>query len=69
MSMADVLSYFDPNNDGAMRITDVAHVLRGLQLGLPERQLQQLVYELGFVDEHEEVEPVEVCSRCRRSQE
>jgi len=60
MSMADVLSYFDPKNDGAMRITDVANVLRDLQLGLPERQLQQLVYELGFRDPSEEVEPVEV---------
>ena len=37
MSMADVLSYFDPKNDGALRITDVANVLRDLQLGLPER--------------------------------
>jgi len=60
MSMADVLSYFDPKNDGALRITDVANVLRDLQLGLPERQLQQLVYELGFRDPTEEVEPVEV---------
>ena len=58
--MADVLSYFDPKNDGALRITDVANVLRDLQLGLPERQLQQLVYELGFTDPSEEVEPVEV---------
>jgi len=32
MSMADVLSYFDPKNDGALRITDVANVLRDLQL-------------------------------------
>ena len=37
MSMADVLSYFDPKNDGALRITDVANVLRDLQLGPPER--------------------------------
>ena len=37
MNMADVLSYFDPNNDGALRITDVANVLRDLQLGLPKR--------------------------------
>merc|ERR1740139_1043165 len=38
----------------------MADVLRDLQLGLPERQLQQLVYELGFRDPSEEVEPVEV---------
>jgi len=60
MSLSDVLSYFDPNDDGTMRITDVAFVLRKLNLGLPERQLQQLVYELGFVDSAEEVEPVKV---------
>lgn len=60
MSMTAVLSYFDPNNDGAMRMKDVVNVLRDLKLGLPERQLQQLVYELGFGDPTEEVEPVEV---------
>jgi len=60
MSMSEVFSYFDPNDDGRMRITDVANVLRDLDLGFPERQLLQLVYELGFADPAEEVEPVEV---------
>jgi len=60
MSMTQVLGYFDANNDGAMRMKDIVAVLQDLNLGLPERQLEQLVYELGFVDKDEEVEPVEV---------
>ena len=60
MTMTSVLEYFDPSKDGTMRMDDVVNVLRDLDLGLPERQLQQLVFELGFIDPSEEVEPVEL---------
>jgi len=60
MTMSELLSYFDPDNDEQVRQKDVLQVLSALELDLSEKQLQQLVIELGFTDSVEPVHPVQV---------
>jgi diadenosine tetraphosphatase ApaH/serine/threonine PP2A family protein phosphatase/Ca2+-binding EF-hand superfamily protein len=60
MSASQLLSYFDPRDDGTLRQREVQAALAGLDLGLSVRQLRQLVYDLGFTDPQREAEPVEV---------
>jgi hypothetical protein len=60
MSASQLLSYFDPRDDGTLRQREVQAALAGLDLGLSVRQLRQLVYDLGFTDPQRDAEPVEV---------
>jgi hypothetical protein len=60
LSMAEVLSYFDPDNDGVVRLQELHSALRKLDLGLSRSQLNQLVLSLGYTLGDEEVEPVEI---------
>jgi len=60
MSMGDLLSYLDPRTDGTLRQKEVQAALAGFDLGLTIRQLRQLVYDIGFTDPHQGVEPIEV---------
>ena len=55
-----VLSYFDPDNDGVVRLQELHSALRKLDLGLSRSQLNQLVLSLGYTLGDEEVEPVEI---------
>ena len=52
-----VLSYFDPDNDGVVRLQELHSALRKLDLGLSRSQLNQLVLSLGYTLGDEEVEP------------
>lgn len=60
MAASQLLSYFDPRDDGTVRQREVQAALAGLDLGLSIRQLRQLVYDLGFTDPQRDAEPVEV---------
>ena len=55
-----MLSYFDPDNDGVVRLQELHSALRKLDLGLSRSQLNQLVLSLGYTLGDEEVEPVEI---------
>ncbi|EOD11427.1 hypothetical protein EMIHUDRAFT_452029 [Emiliania huxleyi CCMP1516] len=60
MSLAELLSYFDPATRSGARQCEVLQVLGSFNLGLSSRQLRQLVYDLGYADPRHPAEPVEV---------
>ena len=54
-----LFGFFDPDNDGVVRLQELHSALRKLDLGLSRSQLNQLVLSLGYTLGDEEVEPVE----------